>query len=383
MSSFYSTNKYNITNPVEEMSIGRQASQQDTGFYCKIPQGSEHEITVMAVLDGHGAKNGALYSSNVRDALRLVIESDGFGILVDQQPASAASNLSDAGEQAAFATLNQYLPNGAVERGVNGLIHCNQPHCDLLGGTTATIVCISTSGKITTFQLGDSDAFLVSPTTCTKLTSHDHSATSDTAWERIQSLDPKIRASLLWDNYGGRFPGNSRGHAVFPKDQQFGCYYVKNVSLEGAAFMKAPPSAPVNAVLAMTSSFGDHGFVGRGLSSRMDYTIHQAPAESVVVVASDGIWDVFDTRNEADCKISSQSIEMPGESGSLETFDVSVRKAKRSGDARAMSTRLFTMATQRSAILGCGGDNIWMYSVKCCSDLQEISTIQDYTPRLE
>jgi len=160
----------------------------------------------------------------------------------------------------------------------------------IVGGTTATVIQIAEDGAITVAHVGDSEvwAFDSAEAEGRQLTA-DHSPTSLDEYKRVRATvatptefrfvpaDPRSRGRPVFVSEDGVFKPN-------PEGGHFHCdvrgSWAANICGHG-----------VN--LALTRALGDVELKPYGLSAVPSIIVEPAAAGKVIVVASDGLWDIL------------------------------------------------------------------------------------------
>jgi len=264
--------------------IGGQRKQQDNGYRAVCTDKKGRTLTLAAVFDGHGIARGETFSRVCRDTLAAAVDKPDFVDAFYSNPEATGRALFAAMSAACFATNQADLDAWGVPYSVDkGLIY-TECLSRLNGGSTGTLVAVTETGWIHTFNVGDSDAWFVTRWTPQLLTGN-HSPENECEYERVHSQWPDTKFEYQYQVACGR-PRHSGGSHVFPKREDFEGYFCKNVNGDMASFIKVGTAA-----LAMTRAFGDEPLRHGGLSAEPFYSRIQATAPGVIRLATDGFWD--------------------------------------------------------------------------------------------
>lgn len=294
-----STPIFRVTVSDEASDIGGQRVQQDNGLWFECVGQDGRKLLVTGVFDGHGRNRGQVFSQLAVEKLGQMLSSDGFKERFDASPEAIGREIFSAISSACFDTNCAELTLLGHEYMVeDGLI---KPLTDLTlekigGGTTGTVVFVSDTGTVHTFNVGDSDAWLVTGENAVRLNAN-HSPDSESEYDRVHAIAPETEFTYHYQVACG-FPRRKDGSHVFPKREDFEGYYIKNVSGDWATLMSVGLYS-----LAMTRSFGDEPLRHGGLSAEPSYSVHQVTDTSIVQLASDGFWD-----NIQNVKIASETV---------------------------------------------------------------------------
>ena len=283
----YTTQIFNITVSEAAVDIGGQSVQQDNGLRFECAGQDGRKLVVSAVFDGHGVGRGEKFSHLATQTLQNIVVTDGFKERFDASPEAIGREIFADINDACFGMNCTDLDTlGKEYTVVNGLIKPSRlsTMSKLSGGSTGTVVFVSDTGLVHTFNVGDSDAWLVTGEDAVRLTAN-HSPDSMSEYERIHAGWSDTEFLYHYQVRCGRSRRYEGSH-VFPKRPDFDGYYVKNVSGDYATIMTVGTHS-----LAMTRSFGDEPLRHGGLVAEPSYSVHQVTESSIVQTASDGFWD--------------------------------------------------------------------------------------------
>jgi serine/threonine protein phosphatase PrpC len=188
------------------------------------------------------------------------------------------------------------------------------------GGTTASVVRVN-GRKVTVEHVGDSEVIVVDCSTGDfKMLTNDHSSTSVAEYERVLR-EASVTPNVYFDVMPGR--GGSATRPVFtlknppPTESTAGLWelnptgghYVSNVRRDWAAYVSSGDT-----MLNMFRAIGDFGLKRCGVTCVPDRIEHLLPAEgrSVILVASDGLFDPLQYEAIRDC-IQANKTKTPAE----------------------------------------------------------------------
>ena len=317
--------------------IGGQRVQQDSGLSVECIGQDGRKLHVVAVFDGHGRGQGEKFSQLAVDILQKNVSADGFKERFEAAPEATGREIFATISSACFemncATLTELGCSYTVE---DGLI--KTPALSRInGGTTGTVIFISDAGLVHTFNVGDSDAWLITGDNAVRLNA-SHAPDCESEYERIHAQWPETEFIYDYQVSCGR-SRQEGGSYIFPRRPEFEGYYHKNVSREWACVVKVGTSS-----LAMTRALGDEPLRHGGIIAEPSYSVHQAQASSIVQVASDGFWDNI------------QSTEIAVETAAaIQKYGYDAEKLNRDWFA--------TTETQARCNFGGSRDNMWGYTV--------------------
>ena len=236
--------------------------------------------STLAVFDGHGM-HGLKAAQIARDTVA----------------AGGSFTDAEAALKTALLTLpdSMALPDGNVVRWGTSV----------RGGTTAAVVRVA-GRKVTVEHVGDSEVMVVDCSTGEfKMLCNDHSSTSVTEYERVLK-EATITPNVFFDTQSGpsRRPVFTLKQPP-PQDGQMpwelnptGGYYVSNVRRDWAAYVSRGDTQ-----LNMFRAIGDFGLKAAAVTCQPDRLEHTLAAEgrSVVLVASDGLFDPLQYEAIRDC----------------------------------------------------------------------------------
>ncbi len=317
--------------------IGGQRVQQDNGLCFKCIDQNGRKLLVTAVFDGHGCGRGEQFSQLCVSVLQTNVSANGFKERFDAAPEAIGREIFAAITSACFDMNCAELKALGKEYTIkDGLIETSALR-KINGGSTGTVVFISDTGLVHTFNVGDSDAWLVTGENAVRLNAI-HAPNCESEYERIRAKWPETEFVYHYQVSCGR-PRQANGSHVFPRRADFDGYYVKNVSGDWATIMKVG-----RASIAMTRAFGDEVLRHGGLIAEPSYSVHQATASSIVQVASDGFWD-----NINDTEIAVEA------AATIQKHGYDVEKLNRDWFARTESKARCNFRSSR--------DNMWGYTV--------------------
>lgn len=250
---------------------------------------------ILAVFDGHG-QYGLTAATLARD-----ITTAG-GSFADAEAAFRKSLLSNLDARA--STDGDIVLWGEPMTGWSRSIR---------GGTTASVVRLL-GRKLRCEYVGDSEVMVVDCTTGEfKVLTNDHSSTSVAEYERAMR-EATVVPNVFFDTLGGRF-GYGRRPVFIKKDaatagagmwelNPAGGHYTSNVRGEWAAYVECGDT-----MLNMFRAIGDFGLKKCGVTCEPEVVEHILPAagRSVVLVASDGLFDVLHYEAIRDCILASKT----------------------------------------------------------------------------
>jgi|TARA_B110000091_G_scaffold134404_1_gene143910 serine/threonine protein phosphatase PrpC len=282
----YTNELFNIMVSEAAIDIGGQSVQQDNGLRFECTGQDGRKLVGSAVFDGHGRSRGEKFSLLATNTLQNMVTTDGFKERFDASPEAIGREIFAAINDACFEMNCTDLDTlGKEYTVVNGLIKPSRlsTMSKLSGGSTGTVVFVSDTGLVHTFNVGDSDAWLVTGEDAVRLTVN-HAPNTRSEYNRIHTTWPGTEFLYHYQVKCGL----ARRHEsyVFPKRPDFDGYYAKNVSGDYATVMTVGTHS-----LAMTRSFGDEPLRHGGLVAEPSYSVHQVTESSIVQTASDGFWD--------------------------------------------------------------------------------------------
>jgi serine/threonine protein phosphatase PrpC len=248
--------------------------------------------TALGVFDGHG-----IHGTRAAEIARDVI--------------AAAGSFADA--ETAFKNELLKIP-GAVAS-PDGDVKLWD--ASLSGGTTATHVTLS-EGKLIVEHVGDSEVMVINRSSgaFTVLTK-DHSTTSLTEYVRVLK-EGKVTPNLFFDTAGGAFgygvrpvftlrePPPPEGECVWELNPKGG-FYVNTVRRDWAAYVTLG-----NTSLNMFRSIGDFGLKKCGVSAVPDRVEWVLEEDTIVLAASDGLFDPLHYEEIRDCVVANGDKDAPG-----------------------------------------------------------------------
>lgn len=325
MTSFVTTSSYNLRVSEAAKDIGGQYVQQDNGLRFECAGQDGRKLAGAAVFDGHGRDRGEKFSQLAVSILQQIVSTDGFKERFEAAPEATGREIFAAISSACFDMNCEELKTLGKEYTVeDGLIKTSSvlDMTRINGGSTGTVVFISDMGLVHTFNVGDSDAWLVTGDNAVRLNA-SHAPDCESEYERIHATWPATEFVYHYQVGCGlsRFPDGSH---VFPRRADSEGYYHKNVSGEWAVIMSVGVSS-----LAMTRAFGDEALRRGGLIAEPSYSVHQATASSIVQVASDGFWDnINGTEIAVETAASIQKHGYDAEKLNLDWFATTEAKAR-------------------------------------------------------
>lgn len=260
---------------------------------------TDYIFTAAGVTDVGGNPKKENQDTFLVDATRCLLGVfDGHGLYglraaqIARDTTAAGGSFADA--EAAFKTAlltvpeSMALPDGNVLRWGSSL----------RGGTTASVVRVA-GRKVSVEHVGDSEVMVVDCTTGEfKMLSNDHSSTSVAEYERVLK-EAAATPNVFFDAQNGMsarpvFTPAAGGWALNPK----GGYYVSNVRRDWASYVSRGDTQ-----LNMFRAIGDFGLKAAAVTCEPDRLEHTLAAEgrSVVLVASDGLFDPLQYEAIRDC----------------------------------------------------------------------------------
>jgi serine/threonine protein phosphatase PrpC len=228
---------------------------------------------LLGVFDGHGT-HGLRAAQIARDTT------------------AAGGSFADA--EAAFKSYLLSLPN--TTETADGNVTC---WGSVRGGTTASVVRVA-GRKVTVEHVGDSEVMVVD---CEKgefkMLTKDHSSTSVDEYERVLREATAV-PNVVFDSFKG-----PTSRPVFTSTEgggweinPAGGFYVSNVRRDWASYVSRGDTS-----LNMFRTIGDFGLKASAVTCQPDRIEHVLPAEgrSVVLVASDGLFDPLQYEAIRDC----------------------------------------------------------------------------------
>lgn len=336
MSSFIHSN-ISVECSEAASDIGGQRKQQDNGLCMVCADVNGQKLYVAAVFDGHGNARGEMFSQGCRDTLSAAISRPAFVTDFYNAPETTGRALFAEMSAACFAMNRARLDKlGVSYRVDDGLIYTE--HMTYLnGGTTCTLVVVTETGWIHTFNVGDSDAWFVTRWTSQLLTGN-HSPENESEYERVHSQWPDTKFEYQYHVACGR-SRRSDGSHIFPKRDGFQGYFCKNMNGDMATSIQVGSS-----FLAMTRALGDEPLRRGGLIAVPSYRCVQATAPGVIRLATDGFWD-----NIRNADILSRTATAVARHG----YDAHALNMSWLKDVHAMAKQNF----------GSSRDNMWAYTM--------------------
>lgn len=336
MTSF-TTIPFNIHASKAAEDIGGQRVQQDNGLTIECTGQYGRKLLVVAVFDGHGSGRGEKFSRLAVEILQKNVSSKDFKERFEASPESTGREIFATISSACFdmncAELTALGEEYTVE---DGLIKTSALS-KINGGTTGTVVFISDTGLVHTFNVGDSDAWLITGDNAVRLNA-SHAPDCESEYERIHTQWPETEFVYHYQVSCGRSRHEGGSH-IFPRRPGYEGYYCKNVSREWASIVNVGTAS-----LAMTRSFGDEPLRHGGVIADPSYSVHQAQTSTIVQIASDGFWD----------NIQSTEI-VPETSAAIEKHGYDAEKLNRDWFA--------TTESKARCNFGSSRDNMWGYTV--------------------
>ena len=275
---------FNLSVSNAAKDLGGQYVQQDNGMRFECTGQDGRKMVVAAVFDGHGRGRGEKFSRLATNILRTMVAADGFKERFDASPEVSGREIFAAISAACFEMNCVELDEQGCEYTVEDGLIKTADLARIVGGSTGTVVLVSDTGLVHTFNVGDSDAWLVANQDAVRLNA-SHAPNCKSEYERIHAKWPETKFVYHYQVACGR-PRQSDGSHIFPGRANFSGYYIKNVSGDWATLMKVGHSS-----MAMTRAFGDEPLRHGGLIAEPSYSVRQASESSIVQVASDGFWD--------------------------------------------------------------------------------------------
>lgn len=331
---------FKVTISQAATDIGGQDVQQDNGVAIECVGDDGRMLVVAGVFDGHGKERGHHFSQLAVDTLKACVTDSHFKQRFDASPETVGREIFAKITSACLESNCQQLSLLGHEYVVeNGQIYPTMMSSidHIAGGSTGTVVMVSDTGVVHTFNVGDSDAWFVAPGNATRLNA-SHAPDSASEYERIHATWPETGFFYHYQVKCGR-ARRAAGSHIFPRRANFDGYYVKNVSGDYAAIMTVGVQS-----LAMTRSFADAPLRHGGLISEPSYSVHQATESSIVHVASDGYWD-----NIKDTEMASQRLR------AVEKYGYNAEKLNRDW--------FLNTESDARANFGSGRDNMWGYTI--------------------
>jgi serine/threonine protein phosphatase PrpC len=262
---------------------------------------TEYIFTAAGVTDvGGNPKKENQDTFLVDSATGLLGVFDGHGLYglraaqIARDTCAAGGSFQDAEAALKMALLavpdSMALPDGNVVRWGTSV----------RGGTTASVVRVA-GRKVSVEHVGDSEVMVVDCATGDfKVLCNDHSSTSVAEYERVLATAPAT-PNVFFDTMGG---GPSKRPVFTPRAgggwelNPTGGFYVSNVRRDWAAYVSRADTQ-----LNMFRSIGDFGLKAAGVTCEPDRLEHILAAEgrSVVLVASDGLFDPLQYEAIRDC----------------------------------------------------------------------------------
>jgi len=334
-----SPSAFRITCSAAARDIGGQRKQQDNGFSTALSDADGRTLVVAAVFDGHGARRGEMFSALCVSTLAEQVSADDFVGRFINNPENTGREIFAAIAGRCFeANKAELVERGAAFVEENGVLQTDFMSM-LNGGSTGTVLFVTGTGTIHTFNVGDSDAWFVSvPEGVARPLCACHSPDSASEYCRVHATWPDTRFEYHYSVACGR-PRNPDGDHVFPARDNFTGYYAKNINGDMATLLKVGASS-----LAMTRAFGDEPLRHGGLIAEPDYKCVQAGASGVLQIATDGFWDNIRNSDIA-----------PSVTAALQTHGF---------DADALNTA-WLEKTRAAALanFGASRDNMWAYTL--------------------
>ena len=340
MTSFAPTSLYNLRVSEAAKDIGGQHVQQDNGLRFECAGQDGRKLAGVAIFDGHGRHRGEKFSHLAVSVLQQFVSTDGFKERFGAAPEATGREIFAAISSACFDMNCEELTTMRKEYTVeDGLIKTSSALSleKINGGSTGTVVFISDTGLVHTFNVGDSDAWLVTGDNAVRLNA-SHAPDCESEYERIHATWPETEFVYHYQVSCGR-PRFPDGSHIFPRRADSEGYYYKNVSGEWATIINVGTVS-----MAMTRAFGDEPLRQGGLSAEPSYSVHQATASSIVQVASDGFWD-----NIKDTEIA---------------FEVAAAIQKHGYDVEKLNRDWFATTEAKARVnFRSSRDNMWGYTV--------------------
>jgi len=277
----------NIVLSTAQTHLGGKRTQQDCGFTRVTDSWS-----MAAIFDGHGNDG---FSNAAAAAAEAFVSRPEFYDELLRDVEKTAETLFDAMQRSNFELVKQCLN----EKGLSFEVRDEHIYCKnslhLRGGTTATMVFVDKSGLVTTFNVGDSDAWMFSEDKSTRL-SGIHRPETPEEYDRLMSLGGKC----VYDRHHTMKP-RSGSDLIPPSDVHNKCldpYYVCNMDLLPATVVSVIDEHGRVHKLAMTRAIGDENMRKGGVISTPAVSQFQLSARAVIKIASDGYWDAIKSSDE-------------------------------------------------------------------------------------
>lgn len=248
--------------------IGGKEVNQDSFFHTIRPDGSAY----LGVFDGH-CQYGGEVSKAVCNHFKETDMEKGF------------ANADNVAKQALLTAAGKEAYERRVDRIVYKQNMLGYPRI-VRGGTTASVVEIK-DNCVRVGHVGDSEVMIIHESGEFIVLTNDHSSNSLTEWIRIQKeadIVPKVLFTSLpversvFVKIGYTWKVNPIGGAKW-------C----NIRGDWASYLHGHEEA-----LNMTRSIGDFSLKKHGVSSKPDSIDHHLPpGRSIVLIASDGLYDSF------------------------------------------------------------------------------------------
>ena len=264
---------------------------------------TSHRVQAMAVFDGHGGEGGALAAQTAKETCErfLVVNDrvydawDGRQWMVQLKElfATMHANIRVALLASAPAGERYAVDGQGVVRKADGKpVH---------GGTTATVVVSSRHADGRRFlvhaNVGDSEAFLVASDGRHMLPlTANHKPSNPAEYRRIRALDTPLR--FVYDKAGDPdiFTANGEKDERYVRDPWGNGLKPSNVRYEPGSYVSFNEAHGDFVRLAMTRSLGDFYAHPYGVTAEPTMNVVELAddvQDASVVVASDGVWDVW------------------------------------------------------------------------------------------
>lgn len=252
--------------------IGGSYINQDTYFIQ-----SQEGIQVLGVFDGHGL-HGKKAANDTKNKIKVFFEK--------------ATNIKEWSKEQHITKMTELFNTIHTEMKKE----FEDKNYDT-GGTTATIVVVihndDGSHDIVTSNVGDSTAMIFTEDSKYEFLSENHNPDSKEEFKRIRDLDSKkypSKLELVYETQRGDqkiFDNDGNKISKFLSDPWGNGLTPINIRYETAT--RAVGGDEIR--IAMTRSIGDFYGEKYGLSHTPAVTFKKAAKNSIICVASDGLWD--------------------------------------------------------------------------------------------
>ena len=278
--------------------------ENEDAFY----NGYGTEVNVHAVFDGHGYGKAVRFVELVKTTLdkhvrqhdTVTEEAHWKRILVDM-----FQDMHDTAKTALLTPETFLDPNGVVRNKDGTPVHT---------GSTATVcLFLKRSKTLLVANVGDSAAMLIGRDGTFRHLTVDHCPESKAEYDRIRSSHPNTSAVPIFDklHVNDRFTCCDR---IFTSEGEYQHYphkwanerYPSNVRNDQATYFVSPGHHIDTICIAMTRALGNYHAAQYGITHQPSVNVFQVTAGDLLVVASDGIWDVvqFDSFSKRCTEVS-------------------------------------------------------------------------------